>query len=289
MSFLFYGKTFAINYNFCMEKINIIVVVFFIELFADLIVSKLFHIKTKFVYLLLLQLPKICATIVGVFYSSVFWLVLLVNILSKMLSIFFLNDTLKLKKYVGMLFSEYIILFSIMGFSEFLILWLKGSYRIIFKQNFPLNCDYIAIFGIFLYIFAFFFLMRILPKNKNFGRFLVEVSLSRNSKHINVYGLIDSGNSLIDPVTKQPVIILSKKSFSKLFSKSELEKMLKNECRKIECETISGENFKIPIFENILVKLKFENEFVESKCVVGYAGIKFENGEYDCLLNRDVL
>lgn len=272
-----------------MEKINIIVMVFLIELFADLILIRLYHIKTKFWHVLFLQIPKVCACVLGVYFSSILWVVLLSNFLSKVIAVFFLNDTFEFKRFICILFSEYVVLFSIMGFSEFLLLWFKAGYRIIFKQNFPINRDYIAFLGIFLYVFAFFCLTKSLPKNKNFGRYFVEVSLSSGSKHINVYGLIDSGNSVIDPLTNKPVILLSKKSFSKLFSKKELERLKNNGCRIVECETISGEKVKIPIFENISVKLKFEKEFVETNCVVGVSSVKFENGKYDCLLNRDYL
>lgn len=270
-----------------MEKLNIIVMVFLIELFADLILVRVYHIKTRFWFVLFLQVPKICACVLSVFYSSILWLVFLVNFLSKVLCVFFLNDTLEFKRFICILFSEYVVLFSIMGFSEFLLLWFKAGYSIIFKQNFPVSRDFIAFLGIILYVFAFFCLTKSLPKNKNFGRYFVEVSLMRNGRHINVYGLIDSGNSVVDPVTNKPVILLSKKSFSRLFSKKELDEMKNNECRKVECETISGEKIKIPIFENISVKLKFEKEFIETNCVVGVTDARFENGRYDCLLNRD--
>lgn len=272
-----------------MEKLNIIVIVFFIELFADLIVMRLFHIKVKLWHVLFLQIPKICTCVLAVYIFQTQWVILLTNLLSKIICVFFLNDTLRLKKFVCILFSEYIVLFSIMGFSEFLLLWFKAGYRIIFKQNFPTNRGFIALLGIFLYIFAFFCLTKNLPKNRNLGRYFVEMSLSRNEKHINIYGLIDSGNSLIDPITNKPVILLSKKSFLKLFSKTELNEMLTNQCRRVACETISGDKIEIPIFENISVKLKFEKEFVIANCVVGFSGIRFENGGYDCLLNRDFL
>lgn len=272
-----------------MEKINIIVIVFLIEFFADIIIRSLFHIKVKNLYLLFLQIPKICACVLSVYFSSNLWIVFASNLVSKIICVFFLNDTLSFKKFICILFSQYIILFSIMGFCSFLLLWFKGAYRIIFKQNFPLNYNYIALLGIFLYVFAFFCLIRNLSNGNNLSQFFVQVSLTRNLKHINVYGLIDSGNSVVDPVTNKPVILLSKKSFLKLFSKMELEKMIKEECRKVECVGVSGEKIEVPVFENIAVKLKFEKEFIEADCVVGFAGAVFENGKYDCLLNRDFL
>lgn len=115
------------------------------------------------------------------------------------------------------------------------------------------------------------------------------MSLILCGKHIVFYGLIDSGNSLIDPLTRKSVIIISLKSLEKYLSKEDIDWLLQVRCRKIKCNTISESNVEIPVFDYKNLELKFGDKNEKVHCVFGLVNQKFENGKYDCLLSRDFL
>ena len=108
-------------------------------------------------------------------------------------------------------------------------------------------------------------------------------------KHINLYGLIDSGNMLFDPLTRKPIVLVSVSSLERYFSKIEIDDMLKSNFRKIRCDTISGSGYEIPIIkvENFSIKCDTENR--EVLCLIGIVSHRFEKGKIDCLLHRDFL
>lgn len=271
-----------------MEKLSLVFTAFIVELIVDFIILKVFKIKYKLIYILFLQLPKICANILCLIFSWEFGFKVLAKFLSRLLVVVFLADSLRFKRLIKILFLDHIIYFSIAGFVCFIILWIESSSKEYFNVNISNSFEFLIVFGVILYIVAIFNLVRNLSKNKNFNRYLTEVSLSLNNKHIKVYGLVDSGNSLVDPKTKKPVLIISLKSILKLISKKELEKLISNSGY-VECETIANCNFNIPILNGFSVKVKFENELIKTDCVVGVVDKKFENGKYDCLLWRDFL
>lgn len=271
-----------------MEKFNIVFSVFLIELIVDVLIAKIFKIKFKFLYLLFLQIPKICASVVCVQFTELVWVCYLSKIISKLICILFLSDALNFKKLMCIFFSEILILFSIGGFVWFLSLWLKFSLENVFNIKISKNKQFLLIFSIFLYIFAFFKLVRYLENNRKLKGHLAKVSLKLFDKHISFYGLIDSGNTLYDTKTNKPVILISIPSLSKFLEHEKIVWLIKNKCRNIKCETIAGSDFNIPIFSSeILLKINDETEQVN--CMVGLVEQKFENGKFDCLLHRDYL
>ncbi len=272
-----------------MEKINFIVIAFLVELICDFIVLKFFKIKYKFIYVLFLQIPKVSANVLCLFLELNFCVEILIKIFAKLITVIFLTDSFRFKKLIKFLFLEYVLLFSVGGFAWFLIKWIENIYEIKLMRNFPKNRQYLLEIGIICYIFAVFKLTRIISKNTNFNRNLIEVSLTIENKHINVYGLVDSGNSLIDTKTNKPVLVISLQTITKLVSKNDYKKMIDENSHKLNCETISSSTFAIPILENINVKVKIENEWIVADCVVGVVDKKFENGKYDCLLWRDFI
>lgn len=276
-------------YNLVMEKISFILVAVVIELLVDIIVLRIFKIKYNFIYIMFLQVPKVCALVLFIELKQSAWIKALYLILSQIIVVFFLTDSVKFKKYLEIFFMEYMILFSISGFTMFLTKWFESLYLHYFLKDFPKKWRCLAVFAIFLYIFAFFAIVRNLSKNKKLEHHLTEMSLSFGQRHINVYGLVDSGNSLIDPKTKKPVLVVSLSSILKLMSKKKYQKIVSEQSHFIKCETISSCGFSLPILDNIKVKIKVENELLEVDCVLGVIDKKFENGRYDCLLQRDFL
>ena len=232
-----------------MDKLSLIISIFIIELLVDFLILKLFKIYYRKIYLLFLQIPKVCASVICFFCLKNIFACVLVKFLAFLLCIIFITDSFRIKKLLAILFLEALLLFSIFGFFVFLMLWVNSSFNDIFLQKIPQNCQIFTLFAIILYIFAVFRIVRLYENNKFLRKFLTKVSFSLNGKHIYLYGLIDSGNALFDPLTRKPVVLVSIDSLEKNFSKIEIEHLLKLSSRKIKCDTISGSGFEIPILK----------------------------------------
>ena len=272
-----------------MDRLNIILSLFLIEFVVDVLVLRVFKICYRKTYLLFLQIPKVCGNVLCLFYFNNFLICLIVKFVSLFLCILFLTDSFSFKKLCGLLFLEISLFFSVSGFSMFVLSWINGSLNFVILQKFAKKYQYLILFLIFLYIFAVFKLVRAIEKNRFLKKFLVDVSFCFSGKHINLYGLIDSGNMLFDPLTRKPIVLVSVSSLEKYFSKTEIDDMLKSNFRKIRCDTISGSGYEIPIFkvEDFLIKCDAEKR--EFLCLIGVVSHRFEKGKIDCLLHRDFL
>lgn len=272
-----------------MEKCTLVLSVFLIEIVVDIIVLNVLKIHYKKIFLLFMQIPKVCASVICMFYLHMIWVCVLAKILAVVLFIIFVTDSFKIKKLVALFVLELLFLFSISGFAWFILLWIRSLIEGVFLCKIAQKYQFILIFALFLYIFAIFKVVRFVEKNRFIKNFLAKVSLNLNGKHIYLYGLIDSGNSLFDTITRKPIILISRKSLEQKFSRLEVENILKNRCRKIKCETVSGSGFEIPIFKADNVDIVFDGEVKEVFCMVGIVNHEFEKGKFDCLLHRDFL
>ena len=272
-----------------MENLNIILSVAIVEFVIDYIVLKLFKIQYRKIYLLFLQIPKICANVLCLFYEFVFLLSLLIKILADFVCIIFITDSFKFSRLFNLFISKVIFFFSISGFVSFLVVWLRISIFEIFKVKILEKYGFLIILSIFVYIFAIFCLVRSIDKNKFLNKYLAKVSFKINNKHINLYGLVDSGNSLLDPISRMPVVLVSIKSLKKILNESELNEIINSRCRKIKCDTVSGSGFEIPIFKASDFIAKFDQETKRFFCMVGIIEQGFGNDKFDCLLHRDFI
>jgi len=272
-----------------MDKFSFLFLIFLVELFVDVLALKVFKIYYKKIFLLFLQIPKLCVNVLGLFYFDKFWITLILKLVSLIFCILFLTDSFKPKKLFGLIFFEIVTMLSICGFLLFVFNWINCSLSSIFTQKIAKKYQILVIFLTILYIFAIFKLARVIEKNRFLKKFLTNVSFYFNGKHIYLYGLIDSGNMLFDPLTRKPVVLVSKDSLRKYFSKIEIDEMIKSNFRKVRCDTISGSGYEIPIFkvEKFLIKGDEENRKV--LCLIGIVNHRFEKGKIDCLLHRDFL
>jgi stage II sporulation protein GA (sporulation sigma-E factor processing peptidase) len=152
-----------------------------------------------------------------------------------------------------------------------------------------INFKCVVAIAVILYIYFIFKLVRYLEKNKIMKQILANVSLFVLGKHISVYGLIDSGNSLRDPITRKPVVLISIASLMKFISGDELKKIKELYCYNLRCETVTDKDVVIPIFKCSNMKIKTAERTQSITCMVGLVDNVFENGKYDCLLPRDLL
>ena len=272
-----------------MEKATFILSLFLIEFIVDVFVLKIFKVYYKNLFLLFLQIPKVCASVIYLIYSSVIWVCILAKVLAIIVCIIFITDSFKIRKLANIFIAEIVLLFSFFGFSWFVLIWINSSIESVFLYKIPKKYQILLLLLLFLYIFAIFKLVRLIEKNRFIKNFLAKVSLNLNGKHIVLYGLMDSGNSLFDSLTRKPVVLISKKSLEKNLSKLEIENILKNKCRKLKCDTISSSGLEIPVFKVSNFEIMFDGEIKQVPCVMGIVNHEFEKGRFDCLLHRDFL
>lgn len=272
-----------------MDYISIVLSVFLIEYIVDCLILKIFKIQYSWLYLLFLQIPKICSSMICLMYSNISWLCFLSKILSKIICIIFITDSFKIKRLASLFVTEIMLLFSVGGFLSFLLMCLNATMNDLFYKKIDKNLHFLIVFLIILYIFAFFKIVRAIEKNRFLKKFLVNVSFCLFNKHINLYGLIDSGNSLFDPLTRLPVVLVSMNVLKKFLSAEELEFLKGLNLRKIKCDTISGSGVEIPIFKIKRFVLRHGNETRKHMCMIGVVEHEFNKGKFDCLLHRDFL
>ena len=120
-----------------LNYINIILSFLIIETISDILICKIFKLKCNLFYVLLLQVPKLCAIALCLFYSSSVWVYFLLVLASKILGVFFLTDNFSIKKMSAILFLEFFLMMAVMGFSQFLLLVFKAGVERFFAAKIP--------------------------------------------------------------------------------------------------------------------------------------------------------
>ena len=100
--------------------------------------------------------------------------------------------------------------------------------------------------------------------------------------------MVDSGNSLVDTLTRKQIVLVSKMSLLKFLSQKEIEKLLSS-ARKIKCKTVAEKDVVLPIINCKEIKVEIADSENVYACMLGFVNEKFENGRFDCLLPRDFL
>jgi stage II sporulation protein GA (sporulation sigma-E factor processing peptidase) len=108
-------------------------------------------------------------------------------------------------------------------------------------------------------------------------------------------GFLDSGNRLVDEISKKPVVIINYKTFNKLFKNinvvdlimGRLENLPLKNCRYITIGTVSDSKGKVLVFESDELEIFLEDgKNIIKNVMLGLASTKsnkFEN--FDVLLN----
>jgi hypothetical protein len=129
-----------------------------------------------------------------------------------------------------------------------------------------------------------------LTKINKLKHHLARVSFSIYGKHIEVVGLIDSGNSLVDKVTNKPVIVISVAALKKHFKDSAIYNFKDSVfCERfVDCVLAGGARLKMPILDIGSVCIKRDDEVKSFDCVLGFVDQKFcDEKDYQCLIHRN--
>lgn len=134
-------------------------------------------------------------------------------------------------------------------------------------------------------------------RKKNRGQFTFEINIVCNNKTLKEFAYLDSGNTLVDPVSNLPVVIIGLRTFNKLHKNVSLENLLMKKLDKIEIEgahyieysTLNNQKMTMLItpIDKIEMANKSENAGLK-ECVLGLSFAKFQKSfGCDILLNQN--
>lgn len=118
-------------------------------------------------------------------------------------------------------------------------------------------------------------------------KYLHRTQIEYNGKRFRVNALLDSGNTLVDPISHAPVSIISLAVFLQMFPDIPADKIVFNKLETcisgghyIDCQTVSG---KGQMFVFPPDKLQINGTTVQS--LLGVSSQNFSNQKYDAILN----
>ena len=281
------------NYYISFAIINFVidfVIVFLVNSFCKLYVKKI-NLVTAMIF--------VCVpTVVYSLYKVDYPIFIFYKIVAYCMISIILTDKMIISK-IAYIFSMIIFMFfSVYGFAEFFI---KFSEIVIFKI-FGLKIDiiyhFIIILALLLYLLILILFFSSMSKKQNINNFLYNVSFFLFGKHIQISGLLDSGNSLYDTKTGKAVIIVSLSAIKKFISISDYKKLVSNNfnnkliVNKIDCRTVGEKKVTLPIIDIGEVKIENFDEGTARtvKCVIGLTNEEFlEKNDYECLLHREFI
>ena len=176
----------------------------------------------------------------------------------------------------------FLISFMLCGFG-FSLYFMDNQYDFLNKftmKDFSLNN---LIVGIMILNIIFIRITELLKERFFIDNFIYDIELILNDKIINLRGFLDTGNSLREPMTNLPCIIIEKECFE-CFNLKEKEKFY------INYKTIGNyggiEGF---VFEKVRIK-KDKESWIEIKAIICKSEVKLsKENEFNALLSRGVI
>ncbi len=136
-------------------------------------------------------------------------------------------------------------------------------------------------------VLLFYFLIQKIFQWHRRHKFLHKTLIQHHGKKIKVNALLDSGNSLIDPISKIPVSIISLPLFLEIFPDISADKILLHKLDNcisdghyVNYQTVNG---KAQMFVFSPDKLQINGTTVHS--LLGVSTQNFSNQKYDAILN----
>ena len=280
-----------------MENYIVFVLInFIIDYILCLTLKQIFKLSCHKTTLLILQILNIALSVFFAIFEMKFILFVILKMAIYMFICLLITDSFKIKDLFKIYFSAMALMFSYYGFCKFFTLFAKSIILQIFGKNIRSFYNLIIILGVICYIFALFALIHNLSRNKNIKNFLKKISFLAFGRHIEIMGLIDSGNVLYDTKTNLPVIIVNIQSLKKFLPQNTYKNITTNNYNELgvshylKAVSISNFEIDIPIIEIKKVKIFDSENAKEVKCVLGVVNHKFENANlYDCLIHRDLI
>lgn len=276
------------------------IVFIFINLIIDYVLclslKQIFKLSCSKIMLFILQVINMALSVFFIILKMKFVLFIILKLAVYIFICLLITDSFEIKKLIKLYITSIGLLFSYFGFYKFFALLTKSIILQIFGKKMSTFFDLVTLIALLCYIFAIFSIIHNLSKNKNVKTFLRKVSFFAFGRHIEIMGLLDSGNVLYDTKTKLPVIVLCEQTLKKYLPQNDYENITTGNYSKIgvghfiKAVSISNEEIDIPIIEIQKVKIFDGQNSKEIRCVLGLINHKFENSNlYDCLIHRDFI
>lgn len=274
--------------------IIILLVVFIIDYILLLSLKNIFRLSSSKKYLLFLQGLNFIAFFIYWFLRLRTIEFIMLKILSYFIICLLVVDSYKFLNIIKIFTTKLLLMFSYYGFYIFISKLLKSIIFEICGINISFFAESLTFFAFLCYVFAIFHLIKLLSKKKILKSFLRRVSFFAFGKHIEIIGLIDTGNILYDTKTKKPVIILKSEVLKKYLPKNIYINITKGDYSKLnaihylKAVSIGNNAQDIPIIKVSKAIICDEGKIKFIDPVIGIVNHKFENSNmYDCLLHRD--
>jgi stage II sporulation protein GA (sporulation sigma-E factor processing peptidase) len=150
-----------------------------------------------------------------------------------------------------------------------------------------------------IFLYSLTLIIKFLHMREKISTFMRAVTIECNNEKFNATGFVDSGNSLVDPQTNAPVVIITMSLFLKIFPQTKLEKVYLN---KLDTENIAlghyinfstvGKSGKMFVFSPTLFSVgeRARGEKCAKNVMLGVSMSGFSGAvKYDALLNVAVL
>lgn len=276
--------------------ISILIVSLILDFSILVLENRIFHLRIGKVEFFMLMLFSTMPGLIYIFSGLDFLYYFLIKLGFYIFVSIFITDSFEFKRIISLLLSSIFLLFSVYGFGEFFILFVRSIVLLTYGKDLYVLYNCLIIFALSAYIFILVIFFTKMAKRKKIKSLLSKVSFFLFGRHIEITGLIDSGNSLVDTKTKSPVIIIPLSVLKKYLSESECEMIERkqyfglNISHELEYISVGGVKGKMPIAEIGEIELERNGEVQKCKCVLGIVEENFADSKnYDCLLSRDFL
>lgn len=260
-----------------------------------LTLKRIFKLQIQKINLLFLEIFNVINMMIYTFLELKFYQFILIKLLINLIIVLLITDSYRIANLFNLYITSLILMFTYFGFYKFIYILINAITNHIFCKNMSQIANICVVFVLFLYIFAVFKCVSKLSKIKKIKSLLRKVSFFAFGKHIEIMGLLDSGNALYDTKTGLPVIIINVKCLQKYLSQKDYQNITNNNylnfsvSHYLKVATISNEEKEIPIIIPRSVVIKNGGELKNEKCVLGLVNHDFENSKlYECLLHRDL-
>lgn len=274
--------------------INFFIQNLILDIAIILILHKLFKLSLNKLEFFVLVIFSVMPQILYASFSYMYvWFVVSKLIFYLFLSVFSANN-LNFREVFCLYGGGVLMMFSVFGFAEFFLKFIEAVFLELFGISISVLFHFLVTLALVLYVFLLYFFLVTLPRQRKSKEFFKNVSFFLFGRHIEITGLIDTGNTLYDTKTKKPVIVVSISALKKFLSENEIE-MLETKnyvgldiSSELPYRSASGKD-TMPIIDIGQAKItKGKDEFYY-KSVLGIASFDLTTEKYDCLLGKEFL
>jgi len=276
--------------------LNFFIYNFILDMLIMYIMKKHFKLSSSFVMITFIQILNVMTSAVYLFCNLSFMYFVLIKLSVNFIVCLLIIDNFSLKSIICFYGSYILLFFSIFGFAEFMLMFIRASFVQLFEIKIPVYYNFIVIICTIMYVFFIGGIVRLLSHRRVLKNYLTKVSFSLFCQHIEIVGLLDSGNSLTDTKTGKPVVIMSIKSLKKYLPKHDYLKVVAGDYSPLHVSnfldyvTVGGKGTNMPIVEIENIVVEKGDKVKKLDCVIGFVDQKFGGDDgYECLLHRDFI